>query len=96
MTSFAYLKDLSIDYLKIDGQFIKHLDTDPRDRALVQAFKDVGSSMAMQLVAEFVENDDITEILQQIGIDFGQGFGLAKPMPLDELIAQPIHDSLCA
>ena len=91
MSSFGYLKQLPVDYLKIDGSFVKDITRDPQDRAFVEAINSVGHSMAMTTVAEFVEDDQILAVLQQIGIDYAQGYGIARPAPLKELLTSPIE-----
>lgn len=79
MSSFAYLKHLPIDYLKIDGNFIRDIVTDPLDCAIVESVNQIGHVMGIQTIAEYVENDAILDKLQAIGVDFAQGFGIARP-----------------
>ncbi|MBD1910905.1 MULTISPECIES: EAL domain-containing protein [unclassified Leptolyngbya] len=81
MSSFAYLKTLPVDYLKIDGMFIKDMMTDVLDLAMVNAINQVGHAMNLLTIAEFVENDEITEKLKQIGVDYAQGYGISFPQP---------------
>ena len=88
MSSFAYLKSLPVDYLKIDGCFVKEMDRDPVARAMVEAIHRVGHVMGIATVAEFVENDAIRAALAEIGIDYAQGYGVARPRPLAELLAE--------
>ena len=85
VSSFAYLKSLPVDFLKIDGVFVKDLLEDPIDRAMVRAINDMGHAMGKSTIAEFVENDGIREILRDIGVDFAQGFGVGRPRPIEEL-----------
>jgi EAL domain-containing protein (putative c-di-GMP-specific phosphodiesterase class I) len=82
MSSFAYLKNLPVDYLKIDGEFIKDIVDDPTDLALTKAINQVGHAMGIQTIAEFVENDSILEKITALGVDYAQGYGIAKPQPL--------------
>lgn len=82
MSSFAYLKNLPVDYLKIDGEFIKDIVDDPTDLALTQAINQVGHAMGIQTIAEFVENDTILEKIRELGVNYAQGYGIAKPQPL--------------
>ncbi|WP_051710823.1 EAL domain-containing protein [Andreprevotia chitinilytica] len=81
MSSFAYLKHLPVDYLKIDGGFVKNLATDPTDRAMVVAINHIGHVMGKRTIAEFAENDAIIQQLQEIGVDYIQGYGIARPAP---------------
>ncbi|MCJ1888049.1 EAL domain-containing protein [Pseudomonas sp. LA21] len=81
MSSFVYLKHLPVDYLKIDGSFIKDMLEDPIDRAMVQVINQIGHVMGKRTVAEFVESQEILEVLREIGVDYAQGYGLARPQP---------------
>jgi diguanylate cyclase (GGDEF)-like protein/PAS domain S-box-containing protein len=80
-SSFSYLKRLPLDYLKIDGSFVKNLTEDPHDYAMVEAINKVGHALGMKTIAEFVENREIWDKLREIGVDFGQGYGLGMPAP---------------
>lgn len=84
-SSFGYLKTLKVDYLKIDGQFIKDLIEDPLDDAAVRCFIDVAKVMGMQTVAEFVDRHDVLARLKELSVDFGQGYLLHRPEPLENL-----------
>lgn len=84
LSSFAYLKNLPVDYLKIDGAFVRDLATDPIDRAMVQAINQIGQVMGLKTIAEFVENDQVLGLLREIGVDFAQGYGIARPIPLTD------------
>ncbi|MGB8839749.1 MAG: PAS domain S-box protein [Aliidongia sp.] len=85
-SSFGYLKHMPVDFLKIDGQFIRKLGIDALDEAAVRCFADVAKVVGMRTVAEFVDNPAILEHLKRIGIDFAQGFYIHKPAPIDELL----------
>lgn len=79
LSSFTYLKKLPVDYLKIDGEFVRDILSDPMDRAIVSAINDIGHEMGLLTVAEYVENDEIWELLRQLGVDYVQGYGVDKP-----------------
>ncbi len=81
MSSFAYLKHLPVDFLKIDGGFVKDMAEDPIDRAMVEAINSVGHVMGKQTIAEFVDSDRVIAMLREMRVDFAQGFGVAKPRP---------------
>ncbi|HEX9781860.1 MAG TPA: EAL domain-containing protein, partial [Opitutaceae bacterium] len=85
-SSFAYLKNLPVDYLKIDGMFIKSIVDDAIDFAMVKSINDIGHAMGKRTIAEFVENDAIVEKLREIGVDYAQGYGIAKPEPFEDVL----------
>lgn len=82
LSSFAYLKNLDVDFLKIDGMFVRDMIDDPIDRAMVKSINEIGQVMGMKTIAEFVENDEIRELLSDIGVDYAQGYGIHKPEPM--------------
>lgn len=84
-SSFNYLKLLPLDYLKIDGMFVKDMDMDPVNRAMVEAINSMGKVMKIKTIAEFVGNETILTELASIGVDYGQGYHFAKPAPLSDL-----------
>jgi diguanylate cyclase (GGDEF)-like protein/PAS domain S-box-containing protein len=86
MSSFAYLKTLPVDFLKIDGNFVRDMPHDPVDHAMVEAINQVGHVMGILTIAEFVENERIFAALGSIGVDFAQGIGIAAPEPLRDLL----------
>jgi EAL domain-containing protein (putative c-di-GMP-specific phosphodiesterase class I) len=83
MSSFSYLKHLPVDFLKIDGSFVKDMLVDPIDRAMVVAINDIGHVIGKQTIAEFVEDQRILSALREIGVDYAQGYALAKPRPFE-------------
>ena len=86
LSSFGYLKSLSVDFLKIDGMFVKDMVKDPIDRAMVKSISDIGHVMRMQTIAEFVENDEIKDMLREMNVDYAQGYGIHMPQPLNQLL----------
>jgi EAL domain-containing protein (putative c-di-GMP-specific phosphodiesterase class I) len=82
VSSFTYLKHLPVDFLKIDGSFVKDLLHDPVDRAMVEAINRIGHLMGKITIAESVENAATLEALKAIGVDYAQGFGIVAPEPL--------------
>lgn len=83
LSSFGYLKKLPVDYLKIDGMFIRDITSDETDRIFVKSIIDIARSMQIKTIAEFVEDDEILAVLRELGADYAQGFGVHRP----ELIA---------
>ena len=79
LSSFSYLKNLSVDYIKIDGSFVVDMLNDPVDRVMVKAIVSVGHIMGIQVIAEWVENRETLELLRQMGVDYAQGFHLGRP-----------------
>lgn len=86
LSSFNYLKNLDVDYLKIDGSFVKEIDSDEVSAVMVKAIHEVGKAIGLKTIAEFVENDSIKNRLADIGVDYGQGYGLGKPMPFADVL----------
>ncbi|MCR9277785.1 MAG: EAL domain-containing protein [Pseudomonadaceae bacterium] len=87
LSSFSYLQKLPLDALKIDGSFVRDIMNDPVAATMVQAINDVGHAMGLVTIAEFVTDKDIASKLTTFGIDYGQGFALAKPMPVEAFLA---------
>jgi diguanylate cyclase (GGDEF)-like protein/PAS domain S-box-containing protein len=87
LSSFAYLKNLQVDYLKIDGMFVKDIVDDPIHQAMVKSINDMGHVMGKQTIAEFAESEAVLKMLQDIGVDYAQGYGLDQPRPLEEMAA---------
>ena len=83
LSSFSYLKELPVDYLKIDGAFVRKVCEDPVDLAMVSSINHVGHVMGIKTIAEFVEDMDIFNKLAMIGVDYAQGYGIQMPLPLD-------------
>ena len=92
-TSFDNLKNLPVDYVKIDGSFIKDINTNPIDYEMVYALHKISTLMKIETIAEFVENQQILDTLNQIGITYAQGYGISKPLQLHELL-DPNHRNI--
>ena len=84
MSSFAYLKYLPVDYIKIDGVFVRDMADDPMDQAIVEAINRIAHILGLKTVAEFVEDATIMEKLRSIGVDYAQGYFVAKPEALQK------------
>ncbi|MBI5141020.1 MAG: EAL domain-containing protein [Nitrospirae bacterium] len=83
LSSFAYLKHLPVDLLKIDGVFVKDIVDDQLDMAMVKSINEIGHVMGKRTIAEFVENAEILRVLREIGVDYVQGYHIGRPEPLD-------------
>ena len=88
LSSFNYLKNLRVDYLKLDGNFVKEMLNNPIDYALVEATNQIGHAMGIKTIAEFVENQDILDALRRIGVDYAQGYGIARPCPVEDIFPE--------
>jgi diguanylate cyclase (GGDEF)-like protein/PAS domain S-box-containing protein len=85
VSSFAYLKHLPVDYLKLDGSFVRDITREPIDRAMVEAIHRLSTIMGFETIAEFVEDEPTLHMLRQIGVNHGQGYLLGRPAPLEVL-----------
>ncbi len=86
VSSFSYLKNLPVDFLKIDGEFVRGILTDPTQLALVRSINDIGHVMGKRTIAEFVETSEVREKLADIGVDYIQGHVLGRPRPLEHFV----------
>jgi EAL domain-containing protein (putative c-di-GMP-specific phosphodiesterase class I) len=84
LSSFAYLKHLPVDFLKIDGFFVKDIEHDSVDLAMVKSINDIGHVLGKKTIAEFVENQMILQTLNGLQVDYAQGYFTGKPKPLFE------------
>jgi len=84
LSSFGYLKDLDVDFVKIDGAFIKEIERQKVDRAMVEAITGIAAVMGLKTIAEFVENEAALAVLREIGVDYAQGYHIARPKPLSD------------
>lgn len=91
MSSYGYLKNLHVDYLKIDGAFVKNMVHDKIDYAMVESINRIGHVMGIKTIAEFVENKEIYEHLGMLGVDYAQGYGIHKPELLSSELALKIY-----
>jgi EAL domain-containing protein (putative c-di-GMP-specific phosphodiesterase class I) len=89
-SSFGYLKTLPVDYLKIDGQFVRDIVDDPMDEAAVRCFAEVARIVGVKTVAEFVDRPEVLAKLRAMGIDYAQGFLLHRPAPLSDLLSSSV------
>jgi EAL domain-containing protein (putative c-di-GMP-specific phosphodiesterase class I) len=80
-SSFHYLKYLPIDFVKIEGEFIANMANDPRDLAFVTSITELAKKLKLKTVAEFVETEEVLELVRQSGIDYAQGYHIGKPQP---------------
>ncbi|MFP4267658.1 MAG: EAL domain-containing protein [Spirochaetaceae bacterium] len=85
-SSFNYLRQLPVDYLKIDGTFVKNMHEDHVNHAMVEAINSLGHFIGIKTIAEFVSSDQVIPLLQNIGVDFGQGYHIGKPSPLKDFV----------
>lgn len=85
-SSYAYLKNLPVDYLKIDGVFVRDIEHDLLDRAMVKSINEIGHVMGKKTIAEFVENAAILDILAELGVDYAQGYFISRPEPLENIL----------
>ncbi|WP_289283947.1 MULTISPECIES: EAL domain-containing protein [unclassified Methylophaga] len=86
LSSFAYLKNLPVQSIKIDGMFVKDMHVDPLDYEMVKSINDIGHVMGLETIAEFVESEEIWQKLKAIGVNYGQGYHLGKPAPIDQIL----------
>lgn len=88
-SSLYYLKKLPVDYIKIDGSFIRHLDSEPEHQVLIKALVEVARAFNLATIAEFVEDEQVQNLLRELGVNYAQGYHLGKPMPFTEIWTRP-------
>jgi Amt family ammonium transporter len=88
VSSLAYLKDLSVNYLKIDGSFVRDSVLNTRSDSMIKAIAQLAKVMCMETIAEYVETDNLRVKMTDLGVDYGQGFAMGKSQPLEELLAE--------
>lgn len=94
LSSFAYLKNLPVQSIKIDGMFVKDMLTDPLDFEMVKSINDIGHVMGLETIAEFVEDEQVWQKLKSIGVDYGQGYYLGVPEPIDTILEKVAGSSI--
>jgi EAL domain-containing protein (putative c-di-GMP-specific phosphodiesterase class I) len=87
MSSFAYLKNLPVDFLKMDGGFVRDITRNHIDLAMAKSIQSIAEAMKIQTIAEFVECADTMKLLKKMGVDYGQGFYLSSPMPIESALS---------
>jgi len=87
LSSFGYLKHFPVDFLKIDGSFVKEILHDPIDREMVRSINEIGHLTGKQTIAEFAENEEIITMLRGMGVDYAQGYGVAEPKRVTRAVA---------
>ena len=92
LSSFAYLRELPVDYLKIDGLFVRDIAEDPIQYAMVKSINEIGHVLGMKTIAEFVETHAVMEKLAEIGVDYCQGYHIGSPRPINHLIDEASSD----
>ncbi len=93
MSSFTYLKNLAVDFIKIDGGMVKNINNSTIDRAMVAAINEIGKVMQIETIAEFVENPEVHRLVKQLGVNYAQGFHICKPTPLKSINTHwPAHN----
>jgi diguanylate cyclase (GGDEF)-like protein/PAS domain S-box-containing protein len=88
VSSFGYLKHLPVNYLKIDGMFIKDIINNPIDHAMVKSINEIGQVMGMETIAEYVENESTKDSLKELGVNYAQGYGVSVPQPINHIMNQ--------
>jgi len=86
LSSLVYLKSLPVSVLKIDGAFVRDAGTNPRTESMVRAIAQMARTMGMETVAEYVETDDLRTRMAALGVDYGQGFAIGRPVPIDQIL----------
>ncbi len=88
LSSFSYLKNFRVDYLKIDGSFVRDILEDPIDKVMVESIAQISTLLHLKTVAEYVENEAILEVIKTMNIDYGQGYGIQKPFFIEKLLEE--------
>jgi len=86
LASYSYLKELPVDWLKIDGVFVRKIAADREDHAVVKSINEIGHFLGKKTIAEYVADDEILRLVREIGVDYAQGFGISPPLLMDDLL----------
>ncbi len=86
LSSFSYLQNIPVDYLKIDGSFVHDIHLNPINKAMVESINNIGHVMGIQTICEFVENIAVLHVLNELEVDYAQGYHIGKPFPMEELL----------
>jgi EAL domain-containing protein (putative c-di-GMP-specific phosphodiesterase class I) len=89
--TFSYMKDLPVDFVKIDGNFVREILNKPADYAMINSITEIAHYMEKQVIAEFVFNDEIAQVLKSIGVDYAQGYHFGQPRPLKDLLGDLVR-----
>jgi EAL domain-containing protein (putative c-di-GMP-specific phosphodiesterase class I) len=87
LSSFGYLKHFPVDFLKIDGSFVKEILHEPIDREMVRSINEIGHLTGKKTIAEFAENEEIINMLRSLGVDYAQGYGIGSPQRIIKVAA---------
>jgi EAL domain-containing protein (putative c-di-GMP-specific phosphodiesterase class I) len=90
LSSFTYLKKLPVDFLKIDGAFVRDILSDPVDYAMVKSINELGQLLGKETIAEYVETLELADELQRMGVNYAQGYAYAQPRPLNNYVQNQI------
>ena len=90
--SFSYLKDFPVDYVKIDGIFVREILNKPADYAMINSITEIAHFMDKRVIAEFVSDEAVSQVLSSMGVDYGQGYHFGKPRSLKGLLAELTGD----
>ncbi len=90
-----FLKNLPVDYLKLDGCFVKNMVKDNIDHAMVKAINHIGHTMNIKTIAEFVEEQETLQAVREVGVDYAQGYAIARPAPIEiALFSDPVDTGI--
>jgi len=93
LSSFSYLRNFRVDFIKIDGSFVRHITHSSVDFAIVRAINNIAHEIHSQTVAEFVEDESIMSMVRELGVDFAQGYGLGRPEPIEQIFVRTAQNS---